>query len=138
MKCKKNDCFSCPYPDCINNYVKPRYELSMEQKEKDRIRAAERYRTRRDSGVCVICGNRPAAQGKTKCVECNIWFNRYKRDWCHTSGTLPRSAMDGVAICKHCGKRQPLEGHKVCESCYSALLAALNEANRKRRRRRDG
>lgn len=22
MNCKKKDCFNCPYPDCINDYVK--------------------------------------------------------------------------------------------------------------------
>ena len=132
MKCKKNDCFSCPYPDCINSYIRPRYELSPEQKEMDRIRNRERYHAMRAAGMCVQCLHRPAIPGRTKCLECNNWFNRYKRERSHAAGTPSRSEMDGIGLCTCCGKHPPLEDHKVCESCYAKLLVSLRKANAQR------
>ena len=40
-------------------------------------------------------------------------------------GTTPKPLMDGVELCKKCGKAPPVDGYKVCERCLAGCRRAL-------------
>ena len=45
MNCEHNDCFSCPYPDCVISESVACYSL---EKRKERIRKQKEYNHKRD------------------------------------------------------------------------------------------
>ena len=51
MKCKRSDCFTCPYPDCINDSFASHYRPSKERLAKQSAKAAETAKKR----ACVRC-----------------------------------------------------------------------------------
>lgn len=56
MKCKKNDCFNCPYPDCINDYVPPIRKQSKEQIKKKSEKMQLMRKEWAQKGLCTSCG----------------------------------------------------------------------------------
>lgn len=117
MKCKVSDCFNCPYPDCINDYVAPYYPLSDECKERANERHRSLYQSRKDSGVCVRCGMHPPEQGRVRCSLCLNDDRKKHEKNSRKKGRTPRQLMNGVDLCKQCGKAKPVEGYKMCETC---------------------
>lgn len=127
MQCKRSDCFVCPHPDCINDYVAPAYRPTAEKLEKQRKRRRERYEKARASDLCGWCMKRPATQGRTSCTECRNKYNRNRAEAYHRKGKLSRDEMDGVTICMKCGNAEPKERFKLCEKCYTNAVKALKK-----------
>lgn len=55
MECKKNDCFNCPYPDCINDYVKKTYPRKKQWVEHQTEYVSRRAKRRAAEGLCTKC-----------------------------------------------------------------------------------
>lgn len=137
MKCRKNDCFSCKFPDCINDYVAPIRAKTAVQKAANAKQYRDRYYAARAAGLCVQCRARSARPGHVLCAECNNRKNRLVRERMHDAGRPSRSEMDGVVLCTQCGKRHPVEGHKLCGICYDKALVSLGYANARRKAKRE-
>ena len=129
MNCKKNDCFYCPYPDCINDYVKKQYKRSPEYIRRAVARQTERIEQRAASGLCTTCGKRPPRTGYRTCAECQARSRKYTNRHNHNvRGQLPQVLLDGVSRCKRCGKAPPAAGYKLCERCLESARRALDTA----------
>ena len=139
MKCNK-DCFNCPFPDCINDYVKPydaeyhkRYwaEHSEEINKKRKLLHEER----KANGICVCCGKRQISKNSTyQCTECMLkdrtrHIKRYK-----ANGGSTHETFEMMGLCKKCGKEKPVEGYKLCKSCLEKdrQAMALGRSRRKK------
>lgn len=117
MKCKVSDCFNCPYPDCINDYVPKPWQPTEEWRKQNNEQRRLLYQSRKENGVCVICGKCPPEQGRVRCSEC-LQEDRKKHEKSNRKkGRTPRQLMNGVDLCKQCGKAKPVEGYKMCERC---------------------
>lgn len=122
IKCNM-DCFNCPFPDCINDYVAPydyEYQKEYRKKYRDKINLRKRQlkEERKLNGMCVECGKFPITENsKSKCYTClskdRVLREKKRRD----KGILPRELFDGVNLCSTCGKNKPVDGYKECESC---------------------
>ena len=104
MNCKKKDCFNCPYPDCINDYVKKEYDRPAAYIKKQVERQSERIQQRAEAGLCTTCGKRPPRNGYRTCAECQARSRRYANRHNRSIGRVPESLLDGVSLCKRCGK----------------------------------
>lgn len=121
MTCKKDDCFSCPYQDCINDYVPPLIRTTDEQREQMRDRGRARYQERKAAGLCVRCGKRPPEAGKVRCWSCLENDARSHRG----HGRTPRILFDGIERCMTCGKSELQPGKKICPECYEKSCRTL-------------
>lgn len=134
MKCKKSDCFNCPYPDCINDYVAPTYKLSDEQKERFREYQRVFYQQKLEAGLCRECGKTPVVPGRTKCSACAKKDRERQRKRREAKNITPRVLMDGSFLCSRCGKSKPVEGYKLCAECLErarkSMAYARSFANR--------
>ena len=132
MHCKISDCFNCPYPDCINDtFTSPR-EFTPEQKKRQCELKKKILARRRENGVCIYCGKKPADKGYKSCTECRIERTKKNREYSRkTERYTPRELMDGVKLCKLCGKRPPVDGRTICEECFKKCLDNLNHADSK-------
>lgn len=128
MICRKSDCFACPWPECRNDYVKPRYQTTEEARAKMRVYGKTMYRERKASGLCVRCGKRPAKEGRVRCWYCLQADARAHGEASRAAGVVPRFLFDGVTRCMTCGKEEVLSGHKLCRSCYEKNCATLKIA----------
>lgn len=129
MNCKKNDCFNCPYPDCINDYVKKQYKRSPECIRKIAAYNKKRADQWETSGLCKSCGKRPPRQGYKLCAECQAKSRKRSNEHNHNiRGQLPQVLLDGVSRCKRCGKAPPSAGYKLCERCLESARRALDTA----------
>lgn len=116
MKCKRSDCFNCPYPDCINEYF-PK-ERTEEQRKQYWVNRKAKIQECRESGICTVCQHRPADEGYRTCAICRSKRNVRMKKYNHETGrSKPRELFDGVTLCKLCGKNPPADGLKVCEEC---------------------
>lgn len=122
MKCKHNDCFTCPYPDCINDYVRPynaeyRKEYHAKHADENSARLKQVRAERKANGICTNCGKRPSEQGKTRCTECLLKLRQASIKRNRKQGRVPRELFDGIDLCIKCGRNHPVNGYKLCESC---------------------
>lgn len=125
MHCKISDCFNCPYPDCINDSFYD-YKLSDKQKARHNELALGRLEQRRANGICTYCGKIPADKGYKTCAECRRKLTRHAHAYCRTKkNRTAREIMDGISLCKMCGKRPPIERKKLCEKCYEICVNNL-------------
>lgn len=76
MECKKNDCFNCPYPDCINDYVKKTYPRKKQWIAHQTEYVSKRAKRRAAEGLCTKCGKRPPRPGYRTCGECAMKSRR--------------------------------------------------------------
>ena len=112
MKCNM-DCFNCPFPDCINDYVKPSswQSLTDEQKARYNIKSKELhkrlYRERKENGFCVRCGLKQATNG-VYCLECYLKRKRQRKN--HINQHIEWREK---GLCYVCGSVCEA-GHKVC------------------------
>lgn len=127
MECKKNDCFNCPYPDCINDYVRKYYKPSKERIARQTAKASAVAKKRAAKGLCTACGKRKARPGYRTCAECAAKSRLASNEHKWRNGTTPKSLMDGVTLCKKCGKNPPATGYAVCERCLSLCREALDK-----------
>ena len=71
-------------------------------------------------------------QGYKSCTECRIERTKKNREYSRkTERYTPRELMDGVKLCKLCGKRPPVDGRTICEECFKKCLDNLNHADSK-------
>lgn len=122
MKCNM-DCFNCPFPDCINDDVKP-YDAEIAKQiwenRKDEINEKRRAITaeRKANGICISCGKRPIAKNSTcQCTECLLKNRRRKQEKHKKNGGSTHEMFEMMGLCKTCGKSKPVVGYKICESC---------------------
>lgn len=123
MKCNWKDCFTCPYPDCINDYVYPynaesnkKYYQANKEKRKQQVRNYQKERIA--NGLCEDCGKRPIAKNsKSRCTECLLRRRIQAEERRRKNGVLPRTLFDGVTRCLRCGNEELVSGHKLCEKC---------------------
>lgn len=120
MKCKWSDCFTCPYPDCINDYVPPTRKASPEQIKKNTQRMSLLRKERANNGLCTQCGKKPPREGYKMCKECQVKYARYKEKENRKKGVIPKSLLDGIYLCQKCGKYPPVEPYKLCEGCLES------------------
>lgn len=120
MRCKWSDCFTCPYPDCINDYVPPIRKASPEQIKRRTQKKSLLIKERESSGLCTQCGKRSPREGYKMCRECQNKAKKYKEKENRKSGITPRFMLDGVYLCQKCGKHPPVEPYKLCERCLES------------------
>lgn len=125
MRCKKSDCFSCPYPDCINDYVKPIRRPSAESARRKNEKRSALIAERRASGVCTSCGGKITDTRFRMCAACREKARRYKEQELRKKGVKPRELLDGVTLCQKCGKFPPREPFSLCERCYKSSIEHL-------------
>lgn len=127
MKCRTKDCFTCPYPDCINDYVKKTQTYS----EKQLAEKAKRVRARKDMyrnlGICPYCGKRKIDDGHKMCDFCRTYFRLHKNKSQHKHGVLPKELLDGIDRCSRCGRGLPVDGYSLCTSCLQQARTALSK-----------
>lgn len=129
MICKHDDCFTCPYPDCINDYVPPLVLTTEERKKQIRDRGKARYQERKDAGLCVECGDRPPATGKVRCNDClRRNRNNARRSWQSRYRTMPKEMWGYLGLCTTCGKHPQEDGRKVCKECLAKSAESLKIA----------
>lgn len=139
MRCNKEDCFHCPYPDCINDKPLSEYVYSDEQKKHNYERIKERKAECRANGICIQCMIRPASDGYRTCAECREKHRRWARDRNHRLGLhLPRECMDGVTRYKICGQHPPVKGQVVCERCLDRCRQGYAHARAARKNSKNG
>ena len=130
MKCNK-DCFNCPFPDCINDDIKP-YDAEYHKKYKEmhREQQSERKRElraeRKANGICVECGKRPISRDcETMCIDCLLKSKKRFADTRRANGDTPRVLFDGISLCAKCGKDKPVDGYKLCKSCLEKARQSI-------------
>lgn len=128
MRCKPSDCFTCPYPDCINDEEPRVWAPTPEQREEHNAKIRARRAERRASGLCTACGKRPPDDGYHSCMECRLRWRRDKAKENRKKGILPKHMMNGVDLCQKCGKAPPVEPYKLCERCLASNRAHLAKA----------
>ena len=137
MKCNK-DCFNCPYPDCINDYVKindPEYQKRYyeEHRSQELERKIQQRKKRKAKGLCTTCGKRPLTEGsKAHCVECLIKLRERSLKRNRRQNMTSKALFDGIDLCKKCGKDKPVIGYKLCESCLEQARQAIALGRSKR------
>lgn len=129
MKCKHDDCFTCPYPDCINDYTPPLQVLTAEQKSRINKRHRDVYLQRKEQGLCAYCGKRPALPNRVRCNDC-LQKNRdgARKSWQSRYDTMSRDMMGYLGICMTCGKRPQKAGYKLCAECHAKSVESLKIA----------
>lgn len=125
MRCRKQDCFSCPYPDCINDYVPPVRKVSPETIQKLSRRMSALRRERASNGLCTECGKRPPREGYKMCHLCQAKARSYKNDENRRKGVTPKDMLDGVHLCQKCGKAPPAPPYKLCARCLEGCREHL-------------
>ena len=125
MNCKANDCFRCPYPDCINPEPFRVRSYSREQKDRANALRREKRAAYKAAGLCSVCGRPRDNPRWEKCGYCRergrLAAERVRRK----RGQLPKCLLDGVDRCSHCGKATPAAGQQLCEKCLAAARSAL-------------
>ena len=121
MKCKRNDCFNCSYPDCINDYVPLARRQSKEQIKKAIEKMQLLRKEREEKGLCTCCGERPPRDGYKMCHECQRKARRYKENETRKKDLhKPRVLLDGENLCQKCGKAPPVKPYKLCARCLDS------------------
>ena len=123
-------------PDC-RDYFRERnnkyfYENHSKLLSKKREQGQKRYEKRKNAGICVSCGKRPAKQGKVRCDYCLIKNAKGQEKIARRRGTLPRELMGRGEYCATCGK--PVNGTKLCDRCYANAVRSLEIARQQGKR----
>ncbi len=96
--------------------------------EARRARDLERYHrttaARRAQGLCVTCGKRPPASGRSRCEPCAA----KKRPAERARHRRRIAARIAAGMCPKCGKRPPAPERRLCAPC----AAKTNRASRAR------
>lgn len=123
MRCKASDCFTCPYPDCINPEPVPL--RTREQQDRENSRARERREAYKAAGLCTTCGRPRDNPRWLACGRCRGKRRMSQEQDNRKRGHLPKSLLDGVERCAHCGRAAPAEGYQLCRKCLADARSAL-------------
>lgn len=82
---------------------------------------ADWYKRLREQGICVGCGKRQAASGRSRCVWCLAKDKRRAEEKRRQQGRTPASERGMYGECAICLKKPAKKGYKLCESCYNKL-----------------
>lgn len=78
--------------------------------EKTRLKAAEKRKRAKDSGMCHACNTRPIAEGsKSRCEQCLETGRQYAKK--------QQQERKANGLCMSCGKQSPMEGKTICQDC---------------------
>ena len=83
-----------------------------------------KYYRLKEQGICVYCGKRPSAPGKTKCPFC---LAKIKNRRNAKRSDLERSEWVSFGICYICGKNKVIPKRGVCEECYKVRIQAMSK-----------
>jgi hypothetical protein len=86
----------------------------------------EQYRSRKEKGLCVVCGRQPAAPDRVRCQPCHEKYLAWQQ--------ANRKSKRNDTVCA-CGK-PPRAGATTCEGCY--LYHRNYNRKRANRTRSDG
>lgn len=125
MKCRAQDCFVCPYPDCINENPSPSRQLNREQRRRRAAKISERRKLRWEQGLCTQCGKALTDKQYRMCLECRLYYRRRKEVQNRRNGVLPKVLLDGVNLCHLCGKAPPEAPYKLCPECLKSARSHL-------------
>ena len=91
--------------------------ISEKRRECMRKSANKRYKRLREAGLCVICGKRPAKEGRTRCAECTarVHARQSYAAMLERNRTMRRTRT-AEGLCVTCGK-PARPGHTQCFSC---------------------
>lgn len=134
-----HDCFNCKFDDCITNRATTYYPESsrknyVKNREKRLQYSKDRAERLKEAGICVNCGSRPIAKNSIRlCMDCLLKERyRLRRRRREVEHRTPRIMFNGVDLCSWCGKRPPVKGQRLCESCLETArkTAAYNREHR--------
>ena len=122
---KRTQCFECLEKSAERQRIR-RAAMTEEQKQARKEYEKKRYQCKKEQGLCTYCKKRKPIEGKTKCLECTLHYNRKKEEYARARGVLPmylRGIDDTCYLCK-----SPVEKHgdRLCRKC----LDRLTEHNR--------
>jgi hypothetical protein len=81
---------------------------------------------RREAGICVRCGKKPAAPGHVTCARCLRKLLDNDRASRRKQGIISREEARDRGICTRCMKEPVVEGHGLCRSCLDWWLSVRN------------
>lgn len=119
VRCRKEDAFynHVLCPTCIEYRTTHQSRRREDMTEEKRIHLNElkrqRYYRNKEAGLCVNCG-KPAAEGKTLCMRCDVQAKRAGANYRLRNGIKKGWAESG--LCIRCGA-EPIEGKKLCPVC---------------------
>lgn len=122
----KTCCFDCLAK--MNGKATKRYhELSDEQRKEEIRKASARTKARREKrkehGLCILCGKKPAWNGLQTCYECTIKKRRDRKK--HDD----KVKAEKFGKCKCC-ENEPLPGKEYCETCYERMKQSAANARK--------
>lgn len=127
MKCRAKDCFQCPYPDCINDFVPKSRKNSPETIAKRIQKKSALIKERQSLGLCTSCGKEKPRDGYKMCFLCRYKARKYKESESRKNGLTPRFMMDGIHLCQKCGKSAPVHPYKLCSRCLESNRRHLDK-----------
>ena len=86
-----------------------------EQRERQAATSRARYQALKDAGLCVVCGQRCAADGHALCLDCSTRRRRKRIE------RKPPKKMKAPEQCTWCDNPH-LPGKKLCQACYDARI----------------
>lgn len=130
--CKKQDAYTLAgrwlCAECtekVNAQYKERY---LDNRESINARRRAKIAERKAAGICINCGNRPAAPGKTRCEICLAKWRKYTAKCRAMQGVnIPRG---GNGMCFTCNAAPSVDGYRLCPQCLAQtrLSAAKGRA----------
>lgn len=111
-------CFEC-------NERKKKYNKRYEEehREASQEKNKNKYRSRKEQGVCTVCGKRKATDGKVTCDICRARLRRYSREWKHKKGGRSRAEEIANGNCARCFA-PVAPGYRLCPKCLEDFRAA--------------
>jgi hypothetical protein len=85
--------------------------MTLEERRKRAENALMKYHSRRESGVCVACGQNPPVEGVLRCAGCRkvrkatSQKQKYNRPEGNCRQCLTRKAVQGITSCSVCRER---------------------------------
>ena len=103
---------------------KIRWDIVLEQSASSHRKV---YHERKEQGLCVRCGKRKSASGRTKCMICIDKRQRYDQRSRERKGiVIPRDERVANGLCYTCGNPLDRDG-RTCVRCADRLTRNLPE-----------
>ncbi len=132
--CGYDDCFSCPYEDCIcPDDAEPEWRRYPEARRRAEVKRGKKRIAQRKTwlaqGRCTHCGAAlPEGSRYRQCEACRRKGREYAERRRRAQGKGSPGIYEYMGLCKRCGKAPPKEGYKICGRCYANSLDGLRKA----------